>query len=178
MTMNTQANSEPETDWEQIVPCLDAELDALSDRDRSAVLLRFFEGRSFREVGEAMETSEDAAKMRVSRALNKLRQGFLKRGVALSVTALTGAFGSKAAAATAPVPAGLVVSVAKSCVLNGAAGELTVAILRKWVWWRMKPVVIGTGAVLVLATAGFIGWRLLNEPTTPAPNAPAWPAQR
>ena len=62
MMMKTQIEVDSGTDWERIVPFLDVELEALGDKDRSAVLLRFFEGRSFTEVGEALGSSESAAK--------------------------------------------------------------------------------------------------------------------
>ena len=55
--MDTQSETCPDRDWEQVVPVLDAELEALSERDRSAVLLRFFEDRSFKEIGEALGAS-------------------------------------------------------------------------------------------------------------------------
>src|SRR6202021_1855453 len=75
---------EPEDDlaWLQIAPLLDEALGKLGDRDRNAILLRFFEGKSLAEVGVAAGTSEDAAKMRVNRALEKLRKIFSQRGAA------------------------------------------------------------------------------------------------
>src|ERR1043166_2998895 len=60
-------------DWEQLRPLIDATLQQLNERDRGAVLLRFFEGRGFAEVGEALGVSEDAARMRVERALDRMR---------------------------------------------------------------------------------------------------------
>src|ERR1700679_3841413 len=77
--------------WRQIAPLLDEALGKLGDRDRNAILLRFFEGKSLAEVGAAAGTSEDAAKMRVNRALEKLRKIFGKRGAAFSVVAIAGA---------------------------------------------------------------------------------------
>jgi RNA polymerase sigma factor (sigma-70 family) len=66
--------------WSELAPELDQALDALSDADRQAVLLRFFERMSMRELGEAVGVSEDAAKMRVSRALERLRGLLGERG--------------------------------------------------------------------------------------------------
>lgn len=59
--------------WEEISPKLDDALNRLNDEDRHALLLRFFGGKTMREVGSTLGVSEDAAKMRVSRAVDRLR---------------------------------------------------------------------------------------------------------
>src|SRR5690348_11562707 len=80
-------SGEPEA-WAQIVPLLEQAMAQLNPPDRDAVVLRFFQAKSFQEVGASLGTSEDAAKMRVSRAVEKLRKFFVRRGVALSAAAL------------------------------------------------------------------------------------------
>jgi len=178
MMMDAGAGADSEKDWEQIVPVLDDELAGLSEKERGAVLLRFFQDRSFKEVAEVLGTSEDAAKMRVSRALDKLRRRFLKRGVVLSVTALAAVFGSQASAATAALPSGLAVSVTKAAVAKGASVALVQAILGKLAWWKWRPFVVSAGVVLITSSIGFLFLRGRNPaPTTPAA-APAWPARR
>ena len=72
MQLEGQTN-DAEASWTELAPILDEALDQLSDGHRHALLLRFFEGRSFAEIGQVFAISEDAAKMRVSRALEKLR---------------------------------------------------------------------------------------------------------
>ena len=67
--------------WEQIEPVLHAALDALGRQDREAILLRFFDDRSLKETGAALGLSEDAARMRVTRSLEKLRRSLAKNGV-------------------------------------------------------------------------------------------------
>ena len=74
------ASSQPEI-WKQIAPLLDHALDKLSRKDHDALVLRFFQKKNFADVGAALGASEDAAKMRVSRALEKLRRFFHQRGV-------------------------------------------------------------------------------------------------
>ena len=64
--------SETNTDWQAIRPALDEALDKLSQTDRDALLLRFFEQRSLAEIGSTLGTNEDAAGKRVKRALEKL----------------------------------------------------------------------------------------------------------
>jgi len=84
--------NEPEPNvWPQIAPLLDAAMAGLGEKDRNAVVLRFFENKSLGEVGRALGASEDAAKMRVNRALEKLRKFFSKRGVTLSGAIIAGA---------------------------------------------------------------------------------------
>ena len=83
-------NCEPATDeaWERALPHLDEAMAELKEPDRSALLLRFFKGRPLREVGMELGIGEDAARMRVNRALDKLRGLLLRKGLALSSVAL------------------------------------------------------------------------------------------
>src|SRR5216683_6650207 len=71
-----------------VAPILDEAINELGEADRMAILLRFFEQRDFGSVGEALGSNEDAARMRVTRALDKLHSMLTRRGVTLSVTAL------------------------------------------------------------------------------------------
>jgi RNA polymerase sigma factor (sigma-70 family) len=178
MMMDSGAGSDTEMNWEQIVPVLDDELAGLSEKERGAVLLRFFQNRSFKDVGEELGTSEDAAKMRVSRALDKLRQRFLKRGVVLSATALAAVFGSQASAATAVLPSVLAASVTRAAVSKSVSVALAQAILRKLAWWKWKPIVVSASVVLITGSIALFLLRGRNPaPTTPAA-APAWPPRR
>ena len=75
--MNALQNNS-EADYSLVAPVLDEAINELEEADRTAVLLRFFEQRDFRSVGQALGSNEDAARMRVTRALVKL-EDFLKR---------------------------------------------------------------------------------------------------
>ncbi|HEY1108516.1 MAG TPA: sigma factor-like helix-turn-helix DNA-binding protein, partial [Opitutaceae bacterium] len=75
-------------DWSAIEPVLDEAVESLPPADRAAILLRFFENKSLREIGAALGATEDAAQKRVTRALDRLRAFLLKRGLALSSTSL------------------------------------------------------------------------------------------
>src|SRR6185503_16992745 len=81
--MNELLSAEPDRVWEHIAPHLDAALDELSEPDRDALLLRYFERKSAREMAQALGTSEEAAQKRVSRAVERLREFFAKRGIAV-----------------------------------------------------------------------------------------------
>src|SRR5258708_29978773 len=71
------------SDWSYIEPLLDDAMQALDDTDRAAVLLRYFENKSLREIGQTLGVSDDAAQKRVSRAVIRLREFFIQRGVAV-----------------------------------------------------------------------------------------------
>ena len=92
-------------DWSRIEPLLDEAMQALDDADRTAVL---------REVGQALGASDDAAQKRVSRAIDRLRQFFAKRGVTISASGLVIAISANAVQAA---PAGLVATIAAAAVL-------------------------------------------------------------
>lgn len=76
--------------WEELSPVLDAAMQELNPKDRDAILLRFFNDKSFREVGAALGSNEDAAQKRVARALDKLRGLLRDRGVTASLIGLGG----------------------------------------------------------------------------------------
>src|SRR5438046_5213176 len=69
--MNELLSAEPDHVWEQIAPHLDAALGELSEPDRDALLLRYFERKSAHEIAEILGTSEDAAQKRVSRPVER-----------------------------------------------------------------------------------------------------------
>src|SRR5208282_5548050 len=84
--------NEPASDetWNQIAPLLDGAMEQLGQKDHDALVLRFFENKTFAEVGATLGASEDAAKMRVNRALEKLRKFFTKRGVSSTTAIIAG----------------------------------------------------------------------------------------
>src|SRR5262245_62151621 len=63
-----------DANWEQLRPVLDEAMGRLSSKDRDAVLLRYFERKELSAVGDALGTSEEAARKRVGRALERLRR--------------------------------------------------------------------------------------------------------
>lgn len=137
-------------DWARLRPVLDAALDQLSERDREAVLLRFFEQRSFAEVGEKLRLNENAARMRVERALEKLHGLLAGRGVTSTSAALGLALAGHAAIAA---PAGLAVAVTGTALAGGAA---TVAAVGSGaaIFGLMSATKIQVGLAAALAVAG------------------------
>jgi len=121
-TMQQLFSAAPDADWARLRPVLDGVMDELSETDRTAVLLRFFEKRPFSEVGAALQLSEDAARMRVERALDKLRVLLARRGVTSTAAALTSALANQAMVAA---PAGLAATITGVAVTTGAATAAT-----------------------------------------------------
>jgi RNA polymerase sigma factor (sigma-70 family) len=152
MRLSEQASTDGGTaEWERLRPVIDDALHALGERDREAVLLRFFEGRAFAEVGATLAVSEDAARMRVERALERLRGLLVRRGVTSTSAALAVALSGQAMAA---VPAGLAVSVTGAVLTSGAAATAGAA---GWVTFMgMTKLQIGlAGVILAGGAAGF-----------------------
>ncbi|MDE3068184.1 MAG: sigma-70 family RNA polymerase sigma factor [Verrucomicrobiota bacterium] len=135
----------PDADWETIRPALDEIMHELKAADREAVLLRYFENRPFAEVGAKLGLSENAARMRVERALEKLRSIFAKRGI--STAAALAALLSANAVQTAP--AGLGAALATASV--SAAGTGAAFTLLKFM--TATHVKLGISALVVAGAA-------------------------
>ncbi len=104
--------------WAQIAPVLDEAIDELDETDRNAILLRFFERKDFRSLGKAIGSSEDAARKRVDRALEKLHVLLKQRGATLSIAALASCLSTEAVTVA---PAGLAATVSTVALAHCAA---------------------------------------------------------
>lgn len=157
--MQTTAAAIPEH-WRELEPHLDNALASLSVADRDALLLRYFEGRPLRDVGEKLGINEETAKKRVSRAVDKLREWFSGRGVALTAAGLSTVL------ANLPVDAaqsGLAARIVGAVTAN-TAGTSVVALAADAVrdWWfaqvrRLLPWAVT--ASLLCVTSGALLWR-------------------
>jgi RNA polymerase sigma factor (sigma-70 family) len=110
------AETTHDKEWERLRPVLDDAMDSLGGDDRQAVLLRYFEGKSYGEIGARLRLAENTARMRVDRALEKLRAALTRRGVTSTSAGLAVAIANQAGVAA---PAGLAASVA-GAALSGA----------------------------------------------------------
>jgi RNA polymerase sigma factor (sigma-70 family) len=117
--LGTVISGTESADWERIKPMLDGAIDELPGPDRDAVVLRFLERREFSEIGLALKMSTDAARMRTTRALEKLRVLLARRGINSTAAAL-GAIVTNQSLLSAP--AGLASAVASASVAGGVAG--------------------------------------------------------
>jgi len=135
--------------WDQMAPVLDEALAALGAKNRHAVLLRFFEKKSFAEIAVVLGGNENSARVRVVRAVEKLRGHFRQRGVVLSAALITTSLASHTMQAAPPL---LAASVAKGIAIASAPGgvaALAQAILRR-LFWRRERAIAAIAAVLVL----------------------------
>jgi uncharacterized protein (TIGR03435 family) len=114
--------------WNQIAPLLDGALEKLGQKDHDALVLRFFENKTFAEVGATLGASEDAAKMRVSRALEKLRKFFTKRGVSSTTAIIAGTISANSVQAA---PVALAKSVTAVAIAKGATASISTLTLIK-----------------------------------------------
>lgn len=155
-TMNEITRDETvKLDWERVRPVLDETLAELGDADREAILLRFFEGRDFAEVGARLRLSDNAARMRVERALDKLHGLLAKRGVTSTTAALAVALGANAVIAA---PAGLAASVTGAALAGGGAVAAGAAAGGAWVtFMSMTKLQLGiSGALAVAGATGLV----------------------
>ncbi|MGB7749822.1 MAG: sigma-70 family RNA polymerase sigma factor [Verrucomicrobiia bacterium] len=148
--MQSLLNETESSAWMQIAPLLDTAMAQLGEKDHNAMVLRFFEGRNFKEVSTALGTSEDSAKMRVNRALEKMRKFFTKRGVTLSAAVIAGAVSANSVQAA---PAGLIISsvaAAKGSVATASTLTLVKGTLKIMTCVKLK-LALGVAAVMLLA---------------------------
>ena len=152
--MQTVLNENESDAWMQIAPLLDAAMAGLNETDRHAVVLRFFDGKSLREVGAALGANEEAAKKRVSRALEKLRAFFAKRGVSSTTAIIAGAISANSvqAAPVALAKAVTAVALAKGAAASGSTLTLIKGALKIMAWTKAKTAIVA--GVVVLLAAG------------------------
>jgi RNA polymerase sigma factor (sigma-70 family) len=139
-------------------PILDEAINELGPDDRQAILLRFFERRSLRSVGEILGTTENVAQKRVARAVEELGTLLQRRGVALSAAGLASGL---AAAAIKAAPAGLALTVASSVLSNlGSGANIGVSSAKALAMAKIKAAIAGA---LVVAAAFTIVLMLNNS---------------
>jgi hypothetical protein len=160
----------PDPLWKLISPLLDEALMQLGEKDRQAVLLHFFEGKTFTEVGAALRTSEDGARKRTGRALEKLRHYLSKHGVVSTTAIIAGVLCANPAQA---VPATLAKSIgalaaAKGATAGGATSTLITGALKAMAWSKVKTAILaGAGILLAAGTAVVVSLGVLRHVSMP-----------
>src|ERR1035437_9352698 len=134
----------PDALWEQMSPMLDEALAQLGEKDRQAVLLRFFENKSLMEVGNNLGAGEDTARKRVSRALEKLRKFFSKRGVVSTTAIIAGAMAANSvqAAPVALAKSVTAMAIAKGAAVSGSTLPLIKGALKIMAWTKVKTTIV------------------------------------
>jgi len=164
----TDASPAPDP-WAQIAPALDDALDELAESDREVLLLRYFERKSMRDVGNALGITEAAAKMRVGRALERLRDGLTARNAACGASALAALMFERSAEA---VPTAVAARLAATqFVAAGATGSVIFSVLKQIIalMTRYKLAAILTASVLGLAVIATVSQTRLRQEASAAP---------
>ena len=140
--------------WQQVRPVLDDVMHELDNEDRTAVVLRFFEGLSLKEVGVALSLTENAARMRVERSLEKLHVRLSRRGINSTASTLAAVL---VAGAVLSASSTFAASVATGAMASAAAGHASAFSLAKVVSIvKSKTVLIGSVAILA---SGIVLWK-------------------
>jgi len=138
--------------WTQIAPLLDAALAGLNETDRHAVVLRFFYGKSMKEIGVACGGSEGATRIRLHRAVEKLRNFFVKCGITSTPEIIVRAISTHS---VQTAPATLANTVTAAALAQGATGggstlTLVKGALKVMAWTKAKTAIV-VGAAIILA---------------------------
>jgi RNA polymerase sigma factor (sigma-70 family) len=144
--MSQLLSESPESTWQQLRPVLDETLHELGEKDRIAIVLRFFESLSLQQVGMQLGLSENAARMRVERALRKLRGPLSKRGITSSSSALAAAMVLGAVVTAPSALAGSIATTALRPGITASAGTGLQVLTAK------KLLLIGVASVVALGT--------------------------
>jgi uncharacterized protein (TIGR03435 family) len=163
---STTENESVEAVWQELSPLLDEAMHRLGQTDRDALLLRYFENKSLREVGAALGTNEESARKRVARGLEKLRGFFAKRGVSSTTAIIAGVISSHSIQAA---PALLVNATTAAALGHGAAAgtsalTLIKGALKLMAWTKAKTALVIGAALLLAAGTATVTVREIHQP--------------
>jgi RNA polymerase sigma factor (sigma-70 family) len=159
-TMSELHSGSPESTWRQIRPVLDDALHELAETDRAALVLRFFENLSLREVGTQLGINENAARMRVDRALDKMQELLSRRGITSTNSALAAAL---VAGAVVSAPAGLAATITTTAMAPALAAQASGAGGHSFHSGTSMKCYLITTATVFGVLAGFHIWRASIE---------------
>jgi RNA polymerase sigma factor (sigma-70 family) len=149
-TLN-QTEADPDS-WREIAPLLNVAMSGLSEKYHSAVVLRYLEGKDWKQVGAELGVDERTAQSRARRAVEKLRKFFAKRGIVLSSAIIAGAISTHAVQA-APTAVGKSVTVlasAKGAAVSASTLTLIKGVLKVMAWSKTKSTVIASAVILLI----------------------------
>ena len=144
-------SSQTEASWEQLAPYLDAALGELSETDRDAVLLRYFEKKSASEIAQRLGMSDEAAQKRVSRAVERLREFFAKRKITVGAGGLVALISTNAVQSA---PVGLSAAISAAALAGTAATTSTMITAAKTIAMTSLQKTVVTAAFVAAACAG------------------------
>ena len=164
----------PPVDWNRLRTVIEDAMHELDDQDRHAVLLRYFQNKTLNEVGAELNLTENAARMRVDRALDKLRGKLARHGITTTAAALAAVMAANAVQAA---PAGLAATISAAAVAGSAVQASTLIVatktiamttLQKTIVAAALAAAVGTGVYAVHQGAQLRGQiRTLEEQQAP-----------
>lgn len=156
--MNEVAGADERVEeWERLRPVIDAALGELKERERAAILLRYFEKKPLAEVGAALALTETAARSCVDRALDKLHAALVRRGITSTAAALGVALANQVSMAA---PAGLAASATGAALAGVGAGAAAGGLVFEGLLGFMNTTKIM--AVVAVLALGIAGWQYLE----------------
>ncbi len=167
--MQFSEHSQPDVDWHRLAPLLEAAMSRLGQKERDAVVMRYFEKCTVREVAVALGVREDAAQKRVNRGTEKLREYFVRRGIQVSPTALLTSIGTHAvqAAPTGLANAISAVALAKGAAATGSTLTLIKGALKIMAWTKAKTAIgVGAGILLAAGTTTIVVTQIYSHSTS------------
>jgi RNA polymerase sigma factor (sigma-70 family) len=151
--LDMQTSHESSDQWIHLAPFLDDAMEKLSSTERDALLLRFIEGKTWREAGQTLALSEDAVQKRASRALEKLRAYFGRRGIAISAAALGAGLAVNWVQAA---PAGLVATLTATGFAAASTAGLTTSLTETFLMTTKTKIAIAASLGLAAVTAPIV----------------------
>jgi RNA polymerase sigma factor (sigma-70 family) len=162
-----------EADWQQIAPLLDEAMERLGDKDRNAIILRFFQGKNLREIGAALGTNESAAQKRVARAIEKLRGFFNQRGIVMPAVVLGATLSGHAVQSAPTEVATLATAGLKAAAASPTTINLTNGTLDLMAWTKIKIAALaGVVALLGVAGTGYLLFAVIRSFQASRSNSP------
>ena len=160
---STLQPSSDDSAWEQLAPLLDEAIGRLRSADRNVVALRYFQNKSVREIAAALNIGEAAAKKRLTRAVEKLRLDFFKRGINVSTAALSGAVLTHSIQTAPAQLTASILAAAKGATISASTLTLIKGALKIMAWTKVKTaIVIGVAAILAASTTGVVGYKIVQ----------------
>ena len=154
--------------WRELSPQLDEAMAGLGASERDALVLRYFQNKSMAEVGKCLGLAENTAQKRVSRALEKLRKLFTKRGVSSTSAILAGMISANSvqAAPVALAKTVTAIAVAKGAAASGSTLTLIKGALKIMAWTKAKTAIVGSAVVLLAAGTTTVTIKEIQEHRT------------
>jgi RNA polymerase sigma factor (sigma-70 family) len=145
--------------WQEIESDLDQAMASLNQADHDALVLRYFENQSLRQVGHALGLSEDAAQKRLSRALDKLKGFLSRRGKAMTTSALAAAMASSAVQAP---PAALAATICSAAVTSAATSAAAIGLVQSITLMKTQ-LAVGVALLALMGTPLVLQRRTVNQ---------------